>query len=277
LSYVRPASRVPVVGVLGRGRLRGLGFQTSMLPGGESRSFGPIFARPGNPGNVPPPMSITPQPYAAPVTATLPSSGSTAAQVSGTPVPVGYNRNSVFINSDGSQWEYSTSQGVWVNVGSPYNLAAPSAPTPGTTSSTASSGAQIAGTPVPVGYPTTSPYFDIYGNTWNFNAATGTWVETAQAAAATNILASGAGTVPVGTPDNAPYTDANGNTWTYNSATGQWQETALATASDSYSSILSWLTQSSLLSPVPNWALVAGLGFIALKMMHPSAPTKGGR
>jgi hypothetical protein len=40
----------------------------------------------------------------------------------GTPVPAGYSQNAPFINSDGSQWEYSAAQGRWVNVGTPYNL-----------------------------------------------------------------------------------------------------------------------------------------------------------
>jgi hypothetical protein len=40
----------------------------------------------------------------------------------GTPVPPGYSQNAPFINSDGSQWEYSAAQGRWVNVGTPYNL-----------------------------------------------------------------------------------------------------------------------------------------------------------
>lgn len=40
----------------------------------------------------------------------------------GTPVPAGYSRNAPFINSDGSQWEYSAAQGRWINVGTPFNL-----------------------------------------------------------------------------------------------------------------------------------------------------------
>jgi hypothetical protein len=44
----------------------------------------------------------------------------------GTPVPAGYSTNAPFINSDGSQWIYSASQGRWINTGTPYNLSAPS-------------------------------------------------------------------------------------------------------------------------------------------------------
>jgi hypothetical protein len=229
-----------------------------------SRSIGPILARPfgaqsSSAGNPQPVGPETGSAYYA-------GNGSTSAQVAGTPVPVGYSTNSVFINSDGSQWEFSTSQGVWINVGTPYNLAAPSATTTPTTSSTASSGAQVQGTPVPVGYPTTSPYSDIYGNVWQYNAAVGMWTETSQASTAATILANGSGgSVPAGTSTAAPYIDASGNTWTYNPSTGQWVMTAAASA-DSYSSILNWLSQSTLLSPVPNWALVVGVGFLALKL-----------
>jgi hypothetical protein len=241
--YARPTSRVPTVGVLGRGRLRGLGMQAQFTPGGVSRSFGPIFARPfgtQGPGVL--------GPFVEPVTAPLTTSGSTAAEVAGTPVPVGYNRNTPFINSDGSQWEFSVSQDLWVNVGTPYQVN-PIVPAPGTTSATASTGAQIGGTPVPVGYPTAAPYSDIYGNVWQFNTATGTWIETFQAGSAPAISPSGA-IAPAAAPN---------------------------VLTDSYTSILNWLTESSLLSPVPNWALVAGLGFVALKMMHPSSPARGKR
>lgn len=104
--------------------------------------------RPGGPLTLAPSVSTqstpTPQvtvPPAPPPTSVYISSGggtaspgfsasaSTAAQTSGTPVPTGFPTNSVFINqADGSQWEYSSSQGKWISVGTPYNLGAPSAP-----------------------------------------------------------------------------------------------------------------------------------------------------
>jgi len=49
----------------------------------------------------------------------------------GTPVPAGYPTNQLFVNSDGSLWEYSANG--WVNVGTPYNTgvaATPAAPAP---------------------------------------------------------------------------------------------------------------------------------------------------
>lgn len=208
--------------------------------------------------------------------------GSTAAQVAGTPVPAGYDINSVFIASNGSQWEFSSAQGKWIDVGTPYNLGTgagvtptptPSASPTGTTYSTA---AQVAGTPVPVGYPISSPYGDLYGNTWQFNPATGTWTETAIGSASSAALAAGgavagaAGSpIPAGTSTAAPYTDANGNTWVYDPATGNWQLASSGAAASPYSSILTWLSQSSLISPVPNWVIVVGVGFVALKFMQP--------
>jgi hypothetical protein len=49
----------------------------------------------------------------------------------GTPVPAGYPTNQIFVNSDGSFWQYSANG--WVNVGTPYNTGAaatPAAPAP---------------------------------------------------------------------------------------------------------------------------------------------------
>lgn len=201
-------------------------------------------------------------------TTTAPSvGGSSAQQVAGTPVPVGYDLNSVFIASNGTQWEYSTGQGVWINVGTPYNLNAASAATPPATPSSASTAQQVAGTPVPVGYPIGSAYTDASGNTWQFNSAYGMWTETA-AAGSLASLSAGAGTVPAGTPTNQPYTDASGNTWVYNPTTGAWVLSSAASSSP-YSSVLDWLSEATLLSPVPNWILVAGLGLVALKFMQP--------
>lgn len=218
-----------------------------------------------------PPVRIVSVGPAAPAVPTPTAGGSTAQQVAGTPVPVGYNTNSVFIASNGSQWEYSTTQGAWINVGTPYNLNAPSAPTPVSSASTA---AQVAGSPVPVGYPTTAAYADAYGNTWTYNAQYGVWTETTPASSVANALTAGsAGSVPAGTPTNAQYTDANGNTWVYNPSTGAWTIASTATASP-YDSILNFLSATSLGSAVgiaiPNWITLAALGFVALKFSQPS-------
>jgi hypothetical protein len=184
--------------------------------------------------------------------------------VAGTPVPVGFSVNSPFIASDGSQWEYSTAQGVWINVGTPYNLAAPSAATPTATPTVAnaSTAAQVAGTPVPVGTSTTQIFTDAYGDTWQYSPSYGVWVETYSATATSTALTTASSAVPAGTSTAAPYTDASGNTWTYNATIGQWVMTAAASG---YSSILNWLTQQTLISGIPNWIIAAGVGFVALK------------
>jgi hypothetical protein len=71
--------------------------------------------RPG-PGLIPAGSPVTPTATPAP-----------PISVAGTPVPVGFSTNQLFMAPDGSQWAYSIAQGRWINVGTPYNLSAPSA------------------------------------------------------------------------------------------------------------------------------------------------------
>lgn len=114
------------------------------------------------------------------------------ATTAGTPVPATFPTNQIFVNADGSQWMFSAAQGKWINVGTPFNVNAPSATTPAS-----------AAPPVP-----TSP--------------------TAAAAA--------------GTPVNV--------------------SVAAPTASTStYDSLISFATQDSLISGIPNWILGVGLFF----------------
>ncbi len=94
----------------------------------------------------------------------------------------------------------------WQTMG-PMVPPSPSAPT----------GGVYAGTTVPVGSPTSAPYVDSAGNTWTYNAVTGSWIE------ASPSLSYYAGTfVPIGTPTNQLYQDAYGNIWQYNPATATW-------------------------------------------------------
>lgn len=183
------------------------------------------------PVSLPPVTQVTQVP-------TTPTGGtqSTTTQVSGTPVPPGYSVNSIFIASDGSQWEYSTGQGKWISVGTPYNLNPTAPPAPATPN--ASTAAQVYGTPVPVGYLTTQAYTDPYGNVWQFNPSYGVWTETQLAT----------------TGSTAPLTN------------GTVAPAAAVTVDSTYSSILDWLTQQSLITGVPNWIIAAGLGFAALKV-----------
>lgn len=85
--------------------------------------------------------------------------GSTAAQTSGTPVPVGQPVTQAYTDSSGNTWLFN---GItWYNAS-----------------------AQVAGTPVPVGTSTTTTFTDSSGNVWTFNGST--WTSATAAASATS-------------------------------------------------------------------------------------------
>jgi hypothetical protein len=68
----------------------------------------------------------------------------------GTPVPAGFPTNQLFVNSDGSFWQFSGTQ--WINVGTPYNTgvsATPPATPPGSTGGATSMAPTIAPAPTP--------------------------------------------------------------------------------------------------------------------------------
>lgn len=79
----------------------------------------------------------------------------------GTPVPAGYPTNQLFVNSDGSFWEWSQSQSKWVNVGTPYSTGAsatPPAPAPPSPTGASTTPAPGAAAPVSVSVPASSGY-----------------------------------------------------------------------------------------------------------------------
>lgn len=145
------------------------------------------------------------------------------------------------------------------------------------------------GSPVPQNFPTSSLFVDSSGNTWQFSSASGQWgqISTGTAASPSGFYA---GTlVPNGTPTNQPYVDNYGNVWIFNAAANSWSistasnsallaqdqaaaaagattTTAAATTETGTQSILDWLTEQTLITGVPNWALAAGVGIIALKL-----------
>jgi hypothetical protein len=203
----------------------------------------------------------------APTYAPGSTGGSTATQTAGTPVPPGFSQNEIFVASDGSQWIFSSSQGKWISVGTPYNPNAPGAPAPAAAAAT-----NYPGSPVPSSWPTSQVYTDSSGNQWYYNPGYGTF-QMMSSLSSSVPASSASSSVPAGTPTNAPYTDASGNVWVYNASTGQWTIASAATSSP-YSSILNWLSQNTLGSviglQIPNWITVAGLGFVALKFMHPA-------
>jgi hypothetical protein len=233
--------------------------------------------------------------------------GSTAANVTGSPVPVGYPTNQIYVAPGGAFWEFNGT--TWQNVGTPYNVggvtsttpstttAVPYSPVPagypttslytytdgsvwqysagaggwieiqGPTSGISATGAITPYSPVPAGYPTNMLYTYTDGSVWQYNAASGGWIEIQGPSSTTSALSTSG--VPVGTSTAAPYTDAQGNVWTYNPTTGQWAISSVASTSG-YQSILDWLSTSTLISGVPNWIIAAGAGFAAIKLMNPS-------
>jgi hypothetical protein len=195
------------------------------------------------------------------------SGGSTSAQTAGTPVPPGFSQNEIFVNSDGSQWIFSASQSKWISMGTPYNTSGPGAGTPAATTPS-----NYPGSPVPSTWSTSQVYTDSSGNQWAYNPGYGTFQMMPSLASSVPATSASSG-VPAGTSTNAPYTDASGNTWVYNASTGQWSIASSASSSP-YTSILNFLSDTSLGAAVgfaiPNWIVLAGLGFVALKFSHPS-------
>lgn len=137
-----------------------LGAVPMIADGAYPRSVRPIIRGPFTycpPGDVNPPPGTVWDPVRciyAPVTPVAPPS------VTGTPVPAGFPTNQLFMAPDGSQWAYSTAQGQWINVGTPYDLSVASNPPPASTSVPPA----VAPAPVsvtvsaPAPAPTSSPY-----------------------------------------------------------------------------------------------------------------------
>lgn len=173
------------------------------------------------------------------------SVASAPAATSGTPVPSGYPTDQIFMAPDGSQWVYSSSQGTWLNVGTPYNLSAASNPPAASTS--------MPSTPT-VG----STYTDASGNIWTFNGTTWTITGNTLTAALTSTAAAAA-SVPASPTVGQTYTDASGNIYTWNGAAWSLTTAAGTSATSDYSSVLDFLTQDNLITGVPNWVVGAGL------------------
>jgi hypothetical protein len=132
------------------------------------RPVGPIYG-PGWGTRVPPilpaprptPQPVFPQPTPQPIVA-APAVNANA----GTPVPAGYPTRQMFVNTDGSFWQYSSAQSQWINVGTPYNTgASATVPAPPPSSSGASTAAPTGTTaPPPVNVsiaPASSGYQEI--------------------------------------------------------------------------------------------------------------------
>jgi|SRR5712664_3444458 len=122
------------------------------------RTFPPVYGT----GPRIPPILPAPRPTPPPVTAPPVNTGA-----GGTPVPAGYPTSQIFVNTDGSFWQYSSAQARWMNVGTPYNTGASATPPAPPPSSSGASTAAPTGTtaPPPVSIslaPAASGYQDIF-------------------------------------------------------------------------------------------------------------------
>jgi hypothetical protein len=85
-------------------------------------------AGPPTGGDIPPLFNPPP----SPISHAGPPTGGDVPPVfnpnAGTPVPAGFPTNQIFVNADGSFWEWSPSQSKWVNVGTPYGTGASATP-----------------------------------------------------------------------------------------------------------------------------------------------------
>lgn len=150
----------------------------------------------------------------------------TAPAAPGSPVPENFPTSQLFVDSSGNTWQYSSSSGQWGQI---------------STGTTASPSGYYSGTLVPNGTPTNEPYVDSYGNVWIFNAAANSW--------------------SVGSSNNAALLAQEAA-----AAGATTAATVAAPAESDTQSLLDWLSQQTLITGVPNWALAIGVGFIALKL-----------
>jgi hypothetical protein len=158
----------------------------------------------------------------------------------------------------------------------PAPIVAPATPAlPPTSSGTIPSPAQtVAGTPVPVGFPITQIFVDPVGHQWMYQQSTGQWIDATQAAQQAAItseqqqaaqIAAATATSPGGpesptlvtSPTVSPYLPQQPSLSPVNVS---------VSSPSGYSDILNWLTESTLVSPIPNWVLLAGAGLVALKL-----------
>lgn len=152
----------------------------------------------------------------------------------------------------------------------PAPIVAPIVAPPGTPAPYAGT---YAGTPVPVGFSTSQIYVDLQGNQWMFDPASGTWKNATAAANAAAItseqaqaaqIAAATATSPAGGP--APILVTSPTLSPYLPQQGAPGVSVSVSPSGGYSDILNWLSESTLISPIPNWILLAGGGLLAMKL-----------
>lgn len=188
----------------------------------------------------------------------------------GTPVPAFWPETKPYVDGAGNTWEYI--DGSWQITSTATSTQ--TSPTP-TTSAVSSSGATSI-TPPSSGLPTNpvvgSYYLDSAGNTWQYTSSG--WTETALAASGSSTVSTVAAP-SAGLPSNPVvgnyYTDSAGNQWQY-TASG-WVETATEGSASSsisnwMSSLTTFLDESTIISGVQNFWIIAGVGAAALLLMR---------
>ncbi|HVC00270.1 MAG TPA: hypothetical protein VNJ12_13200 [Candidatus Dormibacteraeota bacterium] len=197
-------------------------------------------------------------PIQAPAVLPLPPAPvQTVSTYPGTPVPIGTSTNSSYVASDGTTWLWNADAGTWLQAGTFYP-----------------------GTPVPTSTPTNQVYTAADGSQWVWNQSTAAWINVSSETGAT----SGGTPVPANYPKTQIYTDSSGNEWIYSTSMNNWVTVGAAgagstaaapatTASQNitdwsgYQSVLNWLTETNLVSPVPNWIVALGAGVIFYKLI----------
>jgi len=133
----------------------------------------------------------------------------------------------------------------------------------------------VAGTPVPVGFPITQIFVDPVGHQWMYQQATGQWIDATRAAQQAAItseqqqaaqIAAATATSPGGPESPTLVTSPTVSPYLPNQPSLSPVNVSVTSAGSGYSDILNWLTESTLISPIPNWVLLAGGGLLVLKL-----------
>ena len=148
-----------------------------------------------------------------------------------------------------------------------------------TTTPAAINDPSVAGTPVPPGFPHNNVYVDSSGNQWMYNATTGLWqnataaatsaattaeqAQAAQIAAATATSPQGAPTpILVSSPTVSPSLPLPSSSY---GAPAPVSVSVSSPTPSTYGDILNFLTESTLISPLPNWVVGAGVVLLVMK------------
>lgn len=132
-----------------------------------------------------------------------------------------------------------------------------------------------AGTPVPIGFSTSQIFVDSNGHQWMYQNTSGTWLDAtaaAQSAATASEqaqaaqIAAATATSPQGGPAPILVTSPTISPSLPQQGGAISPVSVSVSSGSSYADVLNWLGERTLLSFAPNWAVLAGVGLIALKL-----------